>query len=219
MRALPTGTVTFLFTDIEGSTQLLTALGNRYPQLLGRHHELSFVHRLRPRVERGLDRRRRVLRRLCRRAIGDLARRQAAQRLFSAESWPNRLPVRVRMGVHTGIGELLGDTGVGIDVHRASRIGVMNTVGQVLVSDATRALLGSGLPADLSLSDLGEHRLKDLPSAEHIFQLLATGLLQSPRRSARSTPVAATCRIASPALSDATPRSSSCPACWSARAS
>lgn len=175
MRALPTGTVTFLFTDIEGSTQLLTALGSGYPHVLGKHHELM---RTAIATEGGME----VS------TDGDaffvvftdapsaVRAALAAQRWLSTEPWAQAVSVRVRMGVHSGIGELLGDTYVGIDVHRAARIAAAGHGGQVLVSDATRALLGSGLPADVSLRDLGEHRLKDLPSAEHIFQLRADGL-------------------------------------------
>jgi predicted ATPase/class 3 adenylate cyclase len=175
MRQLPTGTVTFLFTDIEGSTQLLTALGSRFPRVLGRHHELM---RAALAAQRGLE----VSTEgdsffvVFADAASAVCAALEAQRLFGAEPWPDAQPVRVRMGVHSGIGELLGDTYVGIDVHRAARIAGAGHGGQVLVSDPTRALLGSGLPADVSLRDLGHHRLKDLPSPEHIFQVLADGL-------------------------------------------
>jgi predicted ATPase/class 3 adenylate cyclase len=175
MRTLPTGTVTFLFTDIEGSTQLLTDLGDRFPAVLGKHHELiraALASEGGIEVSTDGD----AFFAVFTDAPSSVRAALAAQRTIAPTPWPDGRQVRVRMGIHTGLGTLLGDNYVGIDVHRAARIAAAGHGGQVLVSDSARALLGSGLPPDVALRDLGEHRLKDLPSAEHVFQLLAEGL-------------------------------------------
>lgn len=173
--SLPTGTVTFLFTDIEGSTRLLTALGNAYGSVLETHGNLLRAaiagH---SGVEVGTE--------------GDsffAAFRSArdavdatveAQRALAAHAWPGDQPVRVRMGLHTGEGRLGGDNYVGLDVHRAARIAAAGYGGQVLLSDTTRALVAYDLPDGIGLRDLAEHRLKDLPAPEHLWQLKIDGL-------------------------------------------
>ena len=172
---LPTGTVTFLFTDIEGSTRLVNALGDRYADVLGRHHSL-----LREAVaeHQGVE----VM------TEGDaffvvfpsppaaLSAAMRAQQLFDAESWPPDGEVRSRMGMHTGQAVLGGDNYVGLDVHRAARIAAAGHGGQVLLSDATRSLVERALPEGAQLRDLGQHRLKDLPTSEHLYQLVIDGL-------------------------------------------
>jgi predicted ATPase/class 3 adenylate cyclase len=175
MPALPTGIVTFLFTDIEGSTELVRALGERYPAVLARHSEL-----LRGAVsgqggtEFGTE--------------GDAlfavfvspaaAVRAAvdAQRALIAERWPDDHPVRVRIGVHTGEGHLGGEDYVGIDVHRAARVASAGHGGQILISDATRALVEQSLPDGVSLQDLGTYRLKGLARPERIHQVSVEGI-------------------------------------------
>jgi predicted ATPase/class 3 adenylate cyclase len=171
--APPIGTVTFLFSDIEGSTRLLQELGDRYDDILEGHKAIV----------------RASIRRWDGTEIsteGDSffvvfpgamgAARAAAEVQRSLADHPFPLPVRVRMGLHTGEGRLAAGNYVGIDVHRAARIAAAGHGGQILVSDATRGLVEPELPADLSLSDLGPHRLKDLAQPEHLYQLVVRGL-------------------------------------------
>jgi predicted ATPase/class 3 adenylate cyclase len=175
MSELPTGTVTFLFTDIEGSTKLLQALGDRYGATLERHHAL---------LRESFERHQGVVVMTEGDAFfvvfGDpLAAVRAAataQQSLAGEPWSDDAEVRVRMGLHTGQAILGGDNYVGIDVHRAARISAAAHGGQVLLSDATRALTQPALPDGLELRDLGDHRLKDMPRAERIFQLNIAGL-------------------------------------------
>jgi predicted ATPase/class 3 adenylate cyclase len=171
----PTGTVTFLFTDIEGSTRLLTELGDRYPEVLQDHREIV---RGALEVEGGAE-------------IGTegdsffavfssptaaLRAVIAAQRALAGHSWLQGVEVRVRMGLHTGEGTRLGDGYVGLDVHRTARIGDAAHGGQILLSGATEGLIRRSLPEGAELVDLGEHRLKDLPHPERLFQLAVEGL-------------------------------------------
>jgi predicted ATPase len=157
---LPTGTVTLLFTDIEGSTQLLDELGERYSDVLGDHNRV-----LRETFERhgGIE----VT------PLGDgffVVFTSAAAALAAAAEAQRELaarPVRVRMGLHTGEPELTEAGYVGMDVHRAARIGAAGHGGQILVSETTRALLDG----EFELRDLGEHRLKDIAAPVRLFQL------------------------------------------------
>ncbi len=173
--ALPTGTVTFLFTDIEGSTALLTLLGEAYVTLLERHAEiLRSAITAHGGTEVGTE--------------GDaffavfpsapdaVAAASSAQRALMVTIWPNDASVRVRMGLHTGVARLGGDNYVGLDVHRAARIADAGHGGQVLLSEATRALVDHALPGDTHLRDLGQHRLKDLGQPVRIWQLGIDGL-------------------------------------------
>src|SRR5438046_1926442 len=156
MSALPTGTVTFLFTDIEGSTRLLHELGDAYAGVLAEH--------------------RRVLREAFARhggvevdTQGDaffIAFARASDALAAARDAADALegPIRVRMGVHTGEPLVTDEGYVGIDVHRAARIAAAGHGGQILVSQSTRDLVG----AEELLRDLGEHRLKDLTAPARI---------------------------------------------------
>ena len=175
MAGLPTGTVTFLFTDVEGSTRLAREAAADFPRILERHHALlrqAFA------ANEGVE----VM------TEGDsffevfaspasaVAAAAQAQRLLAAEPWPAGAEVRVRMGMHTGDAVLGGDNYVGLDVHRAARIAAAGHGGQVLLSETTRALAHRALPAGVALRDLGQHRLKDLPTPEHIYQLELDGL-------------------------------------------
>jgi predicted ATPase/class 3 adenylate cyclase len=173
IRNLPTGTVTFLFSDVEGSTRLVQELRDGYVDLLESHNRIfREVIRAHDGAEIGTE--------------GDsffvvfsnhLGAVQAAARIQRAlADHPFPKPVRVRMGLHTGQGRLAADDYIGIDVHRAARIAAAGHGGQVLVSDATRALVEPDLPADLTLRDLGPHRLKDLAHPERLFQLVMRGL-------------------------------------------
>jgi predicted ATPase/class 3 adenylate cyclase len=175
MSELPTGTVTFLFTDIEGSTKLLQALGDRFGATLDRHHALlreSFERHQGVVVMTEGD----AFFVVFRDPLAALRATTDAQRGLATEQWPDGAELRVRMGLHTGQAILGGDNYVGMDVHRAARIASAGHGGQVLLSDATRGLVQAALPNDLELRDLGEHRLKDMPRAERIYQLLVDGL-------------------------------------------
>ncbi len=172
---LPQGTVTFVFTDIEGSTRLLTALGAQYPALLSKHHA---VLRHNIATNRGTEVK----------TEGDaffvvfatptdaLAFAVGAQRELRAIDFPPGADVLVRMGIHTGEGTLSEGDYVGIDVHRAARVAAVGHGGQVLVSGAAAALLPVPPLPDVRLRDLGEHRLKDLPEAVRIFDLAIDGI-------------------------------------------
>ena len=174
---LPRGTLTFLFTDIEGSTKLLNALGT------DRFHEVLEAHTvaLREAFARGHEVRIEgdALFMVFATATDALAAAAAGQRALAKTAFPHGAVVRVRMGMHTGEGtpasEKAGADYVGIDVHRAARIAAVAHGGQVLASGATRLLVGEDLPAGVALRDLGDHRLKDLAQPERIFQLVIDG--------------------------------------------
>ena len=175
MAALPTGTVTFVFTDIEGSTRLATELAERWPPILARHHALM---REAISAHEGVE----VMTEgdaffvVFRAPAAAVAAAADAQRLLEHEAWPAGGEVHVRMGMHTGEAMLGGDNYVGLDVHRAARVASAGHGGQVLISDTTRALVDRALPDGVELKDLGSHRLKDLPTPEHIYQLVIGGL-------------------------------------------
>jgi YVTN family beta-propeller protein len=175
MSELPSGTVTFLFTDIEGSTQLERRLRERYGEVLGEHrsivraafaahggHEIdtqgdSFFYVF-PRAKAAVDA-----------AV-------EAQRALSAHKWPDDGDVRVRMGISTGEASLEDGRYVGFAVHRAARISAAGHGGQILLSSSTRDVVESDLGSGMTVRDLGERRLKDLPRPERVYQLVADGL-------------------------------------------
>jgi len=172
--AAPTGTVTFLFTDIEGSTKLLHALGDGYAELLDDHHRLMREVFLSDGFEVGTEGDAFFV---AFQSATDAARAAAAaQRRLAAHRWPGGVEVRVRMGLHSGEAKQVGDNYGGIDVHRAARIAGAAHGGQVICSDATRGLIHGSLGDDITLLDLGTHRLKDLERPEHLFQLCIAGL-------------------------------------------
>jgi predicted ATPase/class 3 adenylate cyclase len=174
---LPTGTITFLFTDIEGSTRLLQALGSGYRDVIERHDGLVraalSAHRG---VEVGTEGDSFFA--VFRSAEDAVAAAADAQRAMAAEPWRREHDVRVRMGLHTGEGRLGGDNYVGLDVHRAARIAAAGHGGQVVLSSTTRALVEGSMPPDMSLRDLGVHHLKDLEHPEHLSQLVLPGIQQ-----------------------------------------
>jgi predicted ATPase/class 3 adenylate cyclase len=175
MRELPIGTVTFLFTDIEGSTRLLQRLGDRYRAAIDRHGEiLREAIFLGGGTEVGTEGD--AFFAAFPTSSGALVAAVHAQRTLAAEAWPEGLPVRVRMGLHTGAGVPGGDSYIGLDVHLAARIAAAGHGGQVLLSDATRRLVERALPDGVSLRDLGRHRLKDIERPEHLYDLLIDGL-------------------------------------------
>ena len=169
MAVLPGGTVTFLFTDIEGSTRLLQELGDGYGQVVADHRRLlrevfqsaggsevdtqgdAFFYsfpRARDAVRAAVD----------------------GQRALASHEWPRGVDVRVRMGLHTGE-PTVGDEGyVGLDVVRAARICSAGHGGQILLSETTRALLGNDFPEGVNVRDLGRQHLKDV-QYEHVYEL------------------------------------------------
>jgi predicted ATPase/class 3 adenylate cyclase len=175
MVELPTGTVTFVFTDIEGSTRLLQALGERWRKVLEDHNRLlrGAIH-----DAGGIDLRTEgdSVFAVFRTGPTAVAAAVAAQRALAAQSWPREAEVRVRIGMHTGEGAVGGDDYVGLDVHRAARISAAAHGGQILLSSTTAELVGPGLPDGVVLRDLGRHRLKDLARPERIFQATIDGL-------------------------------------------
>ncbi len=174
--ARPTGEVTFLFTDIEGSTKLVDRLGTAaWRPILARHRELvraSLAADAGIEIATEGDSFFAVFR-----EPADAVRAvAAAQRSLVAEPWPDGAAIRVRMGLHTGLGELDADGAyVGHDVHRAARVAAAASGGQVLLSEATVTVVEARLPDGVSLRALGAHRLKDL-RPERIAQLVVEGL-------------------------------------------
>ena len=155
---LPGGTVTFLFTDVEGSTRLLSELGAQYAEVLADHHarlrQVWAVHRG-VEVDTSGDSFFVAFER-----AGDAVAAAAAAQKALADA-----PTRVRIGLHTGE-PVIGETGyIGLDVHRSVRIAAVAHGGQVVLSDTTRALV------DVEVTDLGEHRLKDLSAPQRLYQL------------------------------------------------
>ncbi len=175
MPHLPTGTVTLLFTDIEGSTQLLQQLGSRYVEVLSECRAL-----LRAAFEQWdgyeVDTQGDAFFVAFAHVTDAIAAAVHAQRALFIHQWPEGVNVRVRMGLHTGEPELMAEGYVGIDVHRAARIMSAGHGGQVLLSQTTRDLVAHDLPEDVSLRDLGEHSLKDIKGVSHLFQLVIADL-------------------------------------------
>jgi predicted ATPase/class 3 adenylate cyclase len=172
---LPTGTITFLFTDIEGSTRLLSQLGERYEGILADHAAVvrqAIAEHGGSEVNTEGD----AFFAVFPSAPGAVRATAQAQLQLNAAVGTEDTPIRVRMGLHTGEGRLGGKDYAGMDVNRAARICAAGHGGQVLLSDATRALVAHDLPAGVSLRDLALHRLKDLPAPEHLWQLDIEGL-------------------------------------------
>ena len=166
----PHGTVTFLFTDIEGSTRVLSAIGpERCAELLGLHQELI---RSAIGVHRGhvVDTQGDAFFVAFERPRDAIAAAIDAQHALADHHWPNGAEIRVRMAIHTSDATITPDGYVGVGVHRAARICSAGHGGQVLVSQATRDLLLDDVTGH-AFVDLGEHRLKDLTSPQHLFQL------------------------------------------------
>ena len=167
----PVGTITLLFTDIEGSTRLARATGAVWQDVLAAHHEA---------VARAIERHGGYVEAIQgdgfvaafadARAAVDAA--LDAQRALAAAAWPRGIePLRVRMGVHTGYVERTELGYVGLEVHRAARVGAAANGGQILVTAATRALLRD----ETEIEDLGEHRLKDFPRPQRLFHVVRDG--------------------------------------------
>jgi predicted ATPase/class 3 adenylate cyclase len=172
---LPTGTVTFLFTDIEGSTRLLRELGPDYSPAQTAHMQI-----MRDAIAAGGGKEIRTegdaFFAVFPSAKGAVAASVQAQRGMNDRGWSHGRPLRVRMGMHTGEGILGGDDYLGIDVNRAARIAAVGHGGQVLLSESTRAVVINDLPNGVSVRDLGAHRLKDFPDASRLYDLVIDGL-------------------------------------------
>jgi predicted ATPase/class 3 adenylate cyclase len=178
---LPTGTVTFLFTDIEASTRLAGQLGTqRWGEVLTQH---AAIIRGAAREHGGV-----IVRTegdsffLAFRSARDAVATAAdAQRALVRQSWAHGATVKVRIGMHTGENAMPGTPEnaadyVGYDVHHAARVSAAGHGGQVLISSATRVLVGDQLPEGVTVRGLGEHRLKDLSEPDELFQLVIDGL-------------------------------------------
>jgi predicted ATPase/class 3 adenylate cyclase len=191
---LPTGTVTFLRTDVEGSMGLAHAVGARWDQINATH--LGLI-RAAVNAHGGV----------CVRTEGDAffgVFREAgaavsaavdAQRSLNAHPWPQDAPVKVRMGLHSGEAHLAGDDYGGFDVNRAARIAAAGHGGQVILSEPTRLLAEPALAGGIAARDLGRHVLRDVPAPERLFQLDIPGLradfppLRTSRPSAGNVPM------------------------------
>ena len=176
MQDLPAGTVTFLFTDIEGSTALLKQLGHdRYDEVLADHERL-----LRAAIAahdgRVVDTQGDSFFAAFQTAGDAVAAAADAQRELAAHEWGGGVEVKVRMGLHTGEPKVGEERYVGIGVHRAARIGAAGHGGQVLLSSTTKELAEEDLPSGVTIRDLGERRLKDIDQPQRLYQLIVEGL-------------------------------------------
>jgi predicted ATPase/class 3 adenylate cyclase/DNA-binding CsgD family transcriptional regulator len=175
MSDMPTGTVTLLFTDIEGSTRLLQQLGERYSNALSECRQI-----LRAAFQQWngfeVDTQGDSFFVAFARASDGISAAVAMQRATARHAWPNGVTVAVRIGLHTGEPTRAAEGYVGLDVHQAARIMSVGHGGQVLLSQTTCELVKHELPEGMSLRDLGEHRLKDLQRPGHLYQLIIAGL-------------------------------------------
>jgi peptide/nickel transport system substrate-binding protein len=173
---LPSGTVTFLFTDIEGSTALLKQVGrDRYDAVLAQHARVlqaAFAAH----EGRVVDTQGDSFFVAFRTAADAVAAAVDAQRDLAAHKWPEAVEMKVRMGLHTGEPKVGAERYVGIGVHRAARIGSAGHGGQVLLSSTTKELAEEELPVGVSIRDLGTRRLKDIDQPQRLFQLVIEGL-------------------------------------------
>jgi predicted ATPase/class 3 adenylate cyclase len=186
----PTGTVTCLFSDIEGSTRIELALGTGpYRDIRERHRALlraAFAaHRGYEQSTEGDS-----FFIIFARPVEAVAAAADAQRALAAEPWPADAPIRVRMGLHTGEIEAVGEDVIGYAINRTARIAAVAHGGQVLLSASTRELVAGDLPGGVRLRDLGEHRLRDLREPERLTQLDIDGLPETfpPLRSLDARP-------------------------------
>ena len=175
MQALPSGTVTFVFTDIEGSTELLKQLGSGYGEILAAHRRI-----VRETFEAAngieIDTQGDAFFFAFPRARDAVAAAVEAQRTHAANEWPEGSVVRVRMGLHTGEPSVVEEGYLGLDVVRAARICTVARGGNVLLSESTRALLGSTLPAGVSVFPRGERQLKGIDEPERVYELAIEGV-------------------------------------------
>lgn len=172
---LPEGTVTMLFSDIDGSEGLAQQLGAAWPEVVAEQRRIcGDAWTAHDGIEMGTEDDSSFV--VFSRAVDALSAAAHAQRALAAHSWPDGAAVRVRMGVHTGTPRRLEEGYVGFDVHKTARIGLLAQGGQVVVSDSTAMLVGEHLPTGLRLRDLGEHRVKDVPGPVRVHQLVGPDL-------------------------------------------
>ena len=175
MANLPHGTVTFAFTDIEGSTALLKRLGDGYGEVLSAHRRLvreAFTEHDGVEIDTQGD----AFFFAFPRARDAVAAAARVQRDHVAYEWPHDTTVRVRIGLHTGE-PTIGEEGyLGLDVVRAARLSGVAEGGHVLLSETTRALIGSKLPEGVSVYPVGERHLKDIDEPERVFELEIEGV-------------------------------------------
>ncbi len=175
MTNLPAGTVTFVFSDIEGSTGLLKRLGEGYSELIADHRQIvrdTFGRHKGVEIDVQGD----SFFFAFARARDAVAAAVEVQRAHAEHDWPGGEAVRVRLGLHTGE-PAVGEEGYyGVDVVRAARLSATGAGGNVLLSETTRALLGSSLPEGVVVRPVGERRLKDIDEPERVFELAIEGV-------------------------------------------
>ena len=174
---LPTGTITFLFTDIEGSTQLWETAPEETSRAMARHDQIventvtangGFLHRARGEGDSEFA--------VFHSAVDAVTAAVLIQKQFFVEPWATPRPLKIRIALHTGTAALrLGDY-YGSEVNRTARLRSIAYGGQVLLSGVTWSLVQGSLPHGVSVQDDGEHRLKDLARPEHVYQLIISGL-------------------------------------------
>jgi class 3 adenylate cyclase len=170
VRDLPTGTVSFLFTDIEGSTRLLQELGDDWASVVREHHRLmreafAAAH------GREVDTQGDAFFAVFGRARDAIDAAVACQRALAAHEWPRGAAVRARVGIHTGEPRLEEEGYLGLDVVRASRVCAAAHGGQIVITASARELVRGNEPEGVEVRDLGEHRLRDIDRPEHLFEL------------------------------------------------
>jgi class 3 adenylate cyclase len=180
MPNLPSGTVTFLFSDIEGSTTLLKRLGDeRYAEVLATHRRIvreTFGAHHGQEIDTQGD----AFFYSFPRARDAVAAAVTVQRAHQHQAWPDGASVRMRLGLHTGE-PAVGDEGyTGLDVVRASRIAAVGRGGQVLLSETTRAIVAGDLPEGVELHALGDQRLRDIDRPEPLHELLIDDVPTTP---------------------------------------
>ena len=175
MPELPRGTVTFAFTDIEGSTALLKKLGDGYRDVLARHRQL-----VREAVTASggieIDTQGDAFFFVFARARDAVAAAVEVQRSHTAATWPEGISVRVRIGLHTGEPAVHEEGYLGLDVVRAARICTVGKGGHILLSETTRALVGSALPEGVSIFPVGERHLRGIDEPERVYELEIAGV-------------------------------------------
>jgi class 3 adenylate cyclase len=188
--ALPTGFVTLVMSDIEASTALLQRLGDRYAALL---NDVRGI--LRSAVSRAggreIDARADEFFGVFERAAAAIEAAVAFQRALGTRAWPEGLEVRVRVGIHSGRPTLTDVGYIGLAVHTTARVCAAAHGGQIVVSAASRAAIGTSAPTGIRFRNLGRHRLPGLPEAETLFQVQAPGLrvtFPRPRIQRRAAP-------------------------------
>jgi class 3 adenylate cyclase len=180
MPNLPSGTVTFLFSDIEGSTALLKRLGDEQYAALLRTHRRIVRETFATYHGQEIDTQGDAFFYSFHRAREAVAAAVAVQRAHNERAWPEGVLVRMRLGLHTGEPAVGDDGYTGLDVVRASRIAAVGRGGQVLLSDTTRAIVAGDLPDGVAIRSLGDQRLKDIDQPEALHELTIDDVPISP---------------------------------------